>query len=215
MLSIPAPNFDSVPPNARVSMRCPKCRQQGTFDAIGINDVRIIDSGRVTYVVGQRRCPKPTCYAHVFMVLAPNNGAVVASYPPERFDFEPTGIPERVLKAFEEATACHALGAYTAAAMMVRKTLELLCIDRGATGGNLKEKIRNLGARIIIPTDLLQGIDDLRLLGNDAAHVEAQTYDDVGKDEVDVAFELTKEVLKATFQYASLLGRLKALKKTP
>jgi hypothetical protein len=35
----------------------------------------------------------------------------------------------------------------------------------------------------------------------------------VGREEVEVAIELTKEVLKAVYQYAALLDRMRALKK--
>lgn len=98
---------------------------------------------------------------------------------------------------------------------MVRKTLEELCRERGATGPNLKERIKALQAKVILPSELLEGLDDLRLLGNDAAHVESQEYNQVGKEEVEVGIELAKEVLKAVYQYSALLQRLRGLKKTP
>jgi len=97
--------------------------------------------------------------------------------------------------------------------MMVRKTMEELCLDRKATGANLKEKIAALGKTIVLPKELLDGMDDLRLLGNDAAHVESQTFNNVGQEELEVAIEFAKEVLKATYQYESLRNRLAALKK--
>ena len=95
------------------------------------------------------------------------------------------------------------------------ETLELLCSDRGAQGGNLKERITALGTKVVLPAELLAGLDDLRLLGNDAAHIESKEYDQVGQEEVEVGIEFTKEVLKAVYQYSSLLTRLRALKKTP
>jgi len=64
-----------------------------------------------------------------------------------------------------------------------------------------------------MPQELLDGLDDLRLLGNDAAHVEAKTYQQVGKEEVEVSLEFTKEVLKAVYQYSALLDRLRNLKR--
>lgn len=60
---------------------------------------------------------------------------------------------------------------------------------------------------------MLDALDDLRLLGNDAAHLESRVYEDVGQEEVEVAIEVAKEILKATYQYEVLMGRLKALKK--
>lgn len=98
---------------------------------------------------------------------------------------------------------------------MIRKTLDLLCVDRGATGNNLKEKIAALGGKVLIPKELLDGMDDLRLLGNDAAHIESQVFDDVGENEVEIGIEFTKEILKAVYQYSSLLAKLKSLKKNP
>jgi hypothetical protein len=64
-----------------------------------------------------------------------------------------------------------------------------------------------------MPKELLDGLDDLRLLGNDAAHIEAKTYEQIGKNEVEVSLEFTKEVLKAVYQYSDLLKRLRDLKK--
>jgi hypothetical protein len=143
------------------------------------------------------------------------NGSVTVSYPAERIDFDATDIPAGILKTFEEAITCHANQCFVAAAIMVRKTLEELCRERGATGKNLKERITALGTKVVLPAELLQGLDDLRLLGNDAAHIESQEYDKVGQEEVEVGIEFTKEVLKAVYQYSALLNRLRALKKAP
>ena len=65
----------------------------------------------------------------------------------------------------------------------------------------------------MLPTELFAALDDLRLLGNDAAHIEAKAYNEIGEDELLVAIDLTKEILKAIYQLDSLLGRLRALKK--
>jgi hypothetical protein len=138
----------------------------------------------------------------------------VTSYPALRIDFDATNVAPLVVKALEDAITCHANNLHVAAAMMVRKTLEELCRDRGAQGKDLKERIRDLGTKIVLPKELLDGLDDLRLLGNDAAHIESREYDKVGKEEVEVGIEFTKEVLKAVYQYSALLSRLRGLKKT-
>jgi hypothetical protein len=192
-----------------VRLRCPVCRQRGAFETVG-QDLLVLPE---TVVVGQRRCPDPNCYTHVFFVM--KNGSVTVSYPAERIDFDATDIPAGILKTFEEAITCHANQCFVAAAIMVRKTLEELCRERGATGKNLKERITALGTKVVLPAELLQGLDDLRLLGNDAAHIESQEYDKVGQEEVEVGIEFTKEVLKAVYQYSALLNRLRALKKAP
>jgi len=164
--------------------------------------------------LGQRECPDGECRTHVFFVVEQSTNQLVVSYPPERLDFDATNLPSAVLTALEEAIACHAAGCYVAAGIMVRKTLEELCEERSAQGKNLKERIADLGGKVVLPKELLDGLDDLRLLGNDAAHVDSKVFQKIGKDEVELSVEFTKEVLKAVYQYEDLLARLRALRKS-
>ena len=141
------------------------------------------------------------------------NGLLVDSYPAETIDFDAANVPVAVQSAFEEAIKCHAQRCFVASAIMVRKTLEELCTDRKAVGPDLKQRIKALGTKVLLPTELLEGLDDLRLLGNDAAHIESREYEKVGQEEVEIGIEFTKEVLKAVYQYSALLSKLRALKK--
>ena len=61
---------------------------------------------------------------------------------------------------------------------------------------------------------MFEGLHELRLLGNDAAHIEAKSYNEIGKDEVEISIEFAKEILKAIYQYEHLLAKIKGLKKT-
>jgi hypothetical protein len=204
-------NVQQPQSNAVVRLRCPVCRQRGTFEAQIPHDLQFTTPENVQETAGIRRCPDPACYSLVFFVMA--GGKLVDSFPAETLDFDATNIPAAVQSAFEEAIKCHAQSCFVASTIMVRKTLEELCRDRGAAGGNLKERIKALGTKAVLPQELLDGLDDLRLLGNDAAHIESQEYAKVGKEEVEVGIEFAKEVLKAVYQYSALLNRLRALKK--
>jgi hypothetical protein len=115
-------------------------------------------------------------------------------------------VPTAVAKAFEEALSCHSNLCYIAAAIMARKTLEELCRDIGATGKNLRDRLEDLrdSQKVILPEALLDGMDGLRLLGNDAAHVESQEFNRLGRDEVEVGIEFTREILKAVYHMSSL-----------
>jgi hypothetical protein len=194
--------------NLLVRLRCPVCRQRGTFDPVINYDLRLTNTQTFA---GMRRCPDPNCHSLVFFLM--DQGKVIESFPAETIDFDATNIPAAVQSAFEEAIKCHAQSCFVASAIMVRKTLEELCRDRNAAGPNLKERIKALGTKVVLPQELLEGLDDLRLLGNDAAHIESQEYTKVGKEEVEVGIEFAKEVLKAVYQYAALLSKLRALKK--
>lgn len=204
-----------VGPVPTVSLRCPGCSQLGTFERFLTNDAQSQGDGRM-WSAGLRLCPNPSCRALIFFVSETSPPfKLQLSYPPERLDFDATNIPASITKALEEAITCHANECFIASAIMVRKTLEELCHERGATGANLKDRLRNLGTKVILPQELLAGLDDLRLLGNDAAHIESQEFNAVGKEEVEVGIQFTKEVLKAVFQYADLLVKLRSLKRTP
>ncbi len=194
-------------PSTIVKLRCPACKQRVTLEQIGSHDSLISNEG----TVGVRRCPDPACFALIFFVW--KNGQVADSYPAETIDFDTTNIPAAVQSALEEAIKCHSQSCFVASAIMVRKTLEELCRDRTASGPNLKERIKSLGTKVVLPQELLGGLDDLRLLGNDAAHIESQEYAKVGKEEIEIGIEFTKEVLKAVYQYSALLNKLRSLKK--
>jgi hypothetical protein len=51
---------------------------------------------------------------------------------------------------------------------MIRRCLELLCLEKKSSGPNLKQRVANLGSHVILSPALLKGADELRLLGNDA-----------------------------------------------
>jgi hypothetical protein len=203
-------------PADRISLRCPACRRDVTFDSLGLPDVKmhVREPAFLDLLAGQRRCGNPECRAHLFVIRG-NYGPepIRVTYPPETIDFDASDIPDRIVDAFEEAIKCHSRQCFVAAAIMVRKTLEEVCADRKATGGNLKAKIEALGDKVVLPQPMLDALDDLRLLGNDAAHLEARVYEEIGQEELEVAIDVAKEILKATYQYEGLMSRLRALRK--
>jgi len=140
-----------------LSVRCPACKQIGTFQPVG-QDLRFTDKTGLVEV-GHRMCPNPPCQAHLFVVLQGGNLSI--SYPPERIDFDSTNVPGPIIGSLEEAITCHANQCFIAAAIMVRKTLELLCSAQNGSGANLKERIKALGSQVVLPPDLLSGLDDI------------------------------------------------------
>ncbi len=197
---------------------CPGCSRVGTFSPLGqdlaFNFQPAPPAPQRRVGVGHRQCPDPQCGTHVFVVydmMAQNK--LVCAYPVGRIEFDSTNIPDKVRRAFDEALTCAANECYVAAAMLIRKTLEEVCNERSARGDNLKGRIGDLRTKVTLPNELFEAMDHLRLLGNDAAHIEAKNYDEVGKDEIHTGIELAKEIIKATYQYKNLLSRLLALKK--
>ncbi len=196
-------NRKSVPDN--VPALCPHCGHNATFEQVGVEDNCSTDNR-----FGIRRCPRNSCKGYLFIVTDSGMN-VVKTFPSITIDFNSSDIPDNVAKCLKEAIECHANDNEIAAAIMVRKTLEELCHDKDAKGKDLKERIQDLGGQILIPESLLNGMDKLRLLGNDAAHVEARVFVEIGKKEVEVAINFAKKVLEATYQYDALLAELDGL----
>lgn len=208
-------------PNVQ-NIRCPACRKNGAFHAVrgdhtDATFLHVLERNplgkpvKVTAITyGIRVCPNLECQEPLFSI---GHDGKVTTFPVETVDFDAQNIPSKILESFSEAITCQANFCFKAAALMVRRTLEEICADREATGANLKERISALSAKVILPKELLEAADELRLLGNDAAHMEAKIYDDVGEDEVAVSIELCKEILKGVYQLSSLVDRLRKLKK--
>lgn len=201
------------PSELSLNLRCPSCHHLGTLEQLAVDDMFITTGNDEEYIVGSRSCPNRDCNAHIFFVWDPANSRLEATYPPERIDFDATDVPPAIVKSFEEAITCHANECFAAAAIMIRRTLEDLCHDRGAAGDNLYERIEALKDSVVLPKELLDGLHDIRLLGNDAAHVESKTYEQVGSYEVELLTKFTKEVLKAVYQYSSLINQMAELKR--
>lgn len=193
----------------RISTRCPHCGHNGTFESVG-NDIYNNGNHRI---FGLRKCPNEKCFGHLFFVYNTQNQEIILTHPSDSIPFDKENIPENVLNSFEEAITSHSNNCFVASAIMIRKTLEEICSDRGAKGGNLYKRFEDLGSKIILPKELIEGMQELRLLGNDAAHIESNTFSQVGKEEIEISIEFTKEILKGVYQYENLLGKLRSLKK--
>jgi hypothetical protein len=201
-----------------VSIRCPHCRELGSFSQVG-NARSYSKPGKVgnnpvvdTYYASIRWCPNVKCHGMVFVIEG--SQGILEVEPPQLLDFNPESLPPRLQQTLREAVACHGAGAYRAAAMMVRRLLEEICDENNATGANLHQRLASLKSAIVLPEPLFDAMNELKALGNDAAHVEAKAYDNIGAEEAEDSIELAKEIVKALYQLKSLIARLQA-RKTP
>lgn len=205
------------------SIRCPHCLHIGAFGnalSRSLHYVKHVPSKRqagqllsVQLHAAIRRCPNEQCRAIVLVIM--RGEQVINVSPPERLDFIPDNIPGPLVATMQEAVTCHASGAYRASALMVRRLMEELCQEQGATGPNLHQRLLALQSNMTLSGDLINGAMALKALGNDAAHVEAKAYAAIGPEEAELSIQVAKEILKALYQHKSLIDRLQKLQKTP
>lgn len=81
----------------------------------------------------------------------------------------PIGLPEKILKAYKAAEKVKTIDV-NAYAILMRKLLELVCIDRKANGTSLDKMIADLAIKNEIPEKLVKVANELRHFGNIGAH---------------------------------------------
>lgn len=78
--------------------------------------------------------------------------------------------PHDIRLAFDEACSCYRAGAFTASAIMCRKTLEGICAAHGVVEGSLARSLRKMHEQNLIDDRLFEWSDLMRTAGNEAAH---------------------------------------------
>jgi hypothetical protein len=116
-------------------------------------------------------------------------------------------LPKPIREAFEEARSCFRGKAYTATAIMCRKTLEGICSAHGIQERSLKGSIEKLREKGVVEGSLLAWADALRDSGNEAAHDVNVTV--AGQDAGDLV-EFTHALIEYVFTFQE---RFEAFKK--
>ncbi|MGY4539890.1 hypothetical protein ACVW0P_004331 [Mucilaginibacter sp. UYNi724] len=81
----------------------------------------------------------------------------------------PIGLPDPILKAFMAADKVKSIDV-NAYATLMRRVLEMVCIDRKATGGTLAAMLKDLHIKNEIPEKLVKVATGLKDFGNIGAH---------------------------------------------
>jgi hypothetical protein len=120
-----------------------------------------------------RRCRSP------LLIVQDNTGNMAAGdiwdsvpvvlYPQSDLRVNPKA-PSEIRAAAEEGINCYRARAYTAAAIMCRKTLEGVCEAHGVKERNLDASLKKMLETDLIDKRLYEWSDHLRLTGNEAAH---------------------------------------------
>ncbi len=108
-----------------------------------------------------------------------------------------------------EAQTCHAVGATKACVVMCRRTLEQVCIDKGAKGKTLHEKIRNLLDQGFISSEIFNIFNEIRYFGNYGAHPSNDLLGDVTKDDSSLVLEVTLHMVKHIYEIPEKLRKLR------
>lgn len=193
---------------------CPHCGAKTLFKPSYATEI----GGAIRLAVAQ--CQNGECLGMVVAIFGSTAGSnpesdLIRMWPGRRLPIDLTDVPEKLAAHLSEAATCHAEGCYTAAAIMLRRVVEELCEDAGAQGKTLHDRLKDVKAqqKLILTDELFDVLFELKALGNDAAHVDLQSFDNVGESEATVALRVAMKVVEALFQQKSIVEELRSLKR--
>ncbi|MEU6757661.1 DUF4145 domain-containing protein [Streptomyces sp. NPDC046685] len=115
-------------------------------------------------------------------------------------------IPEPLRNQLSETQRCFGVKAYTATAIMVRRTLEGICIDQGAQGRSLMQMLQSLAQSGKIEGRLHDWSQGLRALGNEGAHFTANP---ISAEDAADAITFVEALMDYVYVYSSLFEKFK------
>lgn len=192
------PGRNSGPPDSTTPYGlCPRCEKQSSFDATapvpvtfdpdtlwvsatGERGPRHVDQALVLYC--------RNCHQGIMVVEQECIGGVSWRAPGEKRGGNVTwsgihwwpaaeirisrDVPTQIAEAFKEAVRAHNAGCPRAAAVMARRTLEAVAVDKGEQRGVLAVRLNNLASKGILLPTLADWSREVRLVGNVGAHLD-------------------------------------------
>jgi hypothetical protein len=123
------------------------------------------------------------------------------------------GLPEGVKKSYEAALKVRNVEP-NAFAVLIGRTLDIICKDRNAKGDTLYQKLTDLSNRNEIPGRLTEMAQGLRLLRNIGAHAD---LGEIVKEDIPILIALCEAILEYLYRAPShlklLQSRIELLKK--
>ena len=107
----------------------------------------------------------------------------------------PIGLPEEILSAYKAAEKVKSIDV-NAYAILMRRLLELVCLDRKASSGTLATMLKELADKNEIPTKLVSVAKGLKNFGNIGAHAGIGR---LTKQEIPIVNSLSKAILEYVY----------------
>lgn len=181
----------------KVSIYCPHCHQHTALSPAPVKVERGYDEFHVAAVWHKSYTDTwwmGVCNYCNDPVLVLGEGYTVYPIPiPQPTDKR---VPEPIRRDLDEAKACMQVNAYCAAAVMARRVIQQLAIDKGCTTGNLVNQIEQLAANGVITADVKEWATVVRWVGNDAAHPNTNS---VEKEDAQDIIDLAQQLLQIVY----------------
>ena len=214
----PLPERNEGPPDSRrPSGLCPRCEKQSSFENLGSLPLTF-DGG---YLMERDGSSTPTHSERASILVCRHcrQGVAVLEEEwigdhPKREGLKAGGViswrgfhwwplaglvlhsagPEQIRDAFHEAALALSANCPRASAVMARRTLEAIAVERGESTGSLADKLKRLSAAGVLHPTLADWSTEVRLVGNTGAHFDP--LDKVTIEDARQLIEFIRELAK-------------------
>lgn len=232
-----AKKYDGIPSKLNIRDKCPYCRDKVSFEIAGTGrDLSYTNEfpGCREYMVhtyGYRTCPNLKCQEVIFFEHFQSFQAtpqrtgyrlveekLVNLYPsafnlPAEIVLEK--IPETIRWPFKEAMECFTAGGFTACCIMLRKTLEEICLLEGINTGRLIDKVKMLQHKISLPQLIFDSMQQLRFFNSETGHLDFKDFINIGRLEARQAILIVVQIIINTYQFKDMQEGLQKMKTRP
>jgi hypothetical protein len=186
-------------------MRCPHCEHASTFSVLFNNNVASPDPN-VLILRAVLQCNYPQCRQLVYVITSKpaqhhvdqrRDSDSLTIFPKRRLDEIPESVPPPIAEDWIEAQKTFNEGAVKAAAVMCRRVLYGVLLDKKCKEHPLHEGIKELAAQARLPQVVEQWLAEIKDDGHDAAHPHRAL--DVPAENVAETMEYTKELLRFVY----------------
>lgn len=210
---------DGPPDSERPSGQCPRCLKQSSFEHIHSLPLTF-DGG---YLIGRGEQNQPTFNERITLLICRhcNQGVLVleeqwigehratqrkggGSITWKGFHWWPIAgsklheaIPETIRGAFNEGVLALNANCPRAAAVMARRTLEAIAVDKGESSGSLAQRLNNLSTKGHLHPSLTEWVKEVRLVGNSGAHFDP--LDPVESSDAKQLLDFIRELLNYVY----------------
>jgi len=230
---LPEPN-EGLPDSYRPSGLCPRCGKQSSFEVAGSLPVTFDSSylydgeryeasliDRVSSLICRHCKQGVVVIEEEWVGEAPKkrqkSGGVISHRGIHWWPLPETNlsadIPRPIVDVFGEAAMALAANCPRAAAVMARRTLEAVTVERGEDKGTLAERLKSLGTRGVLLPTLSDWAKEVRLIGNVGAHFDP--IETVSRYDAQQLLSFVRELLRFLYELPAELARRRTPKVEP
>jgi hypothetical protein len=221
---------EGLPDSTHPQGLCPRCLKQSSFDLVGSQAVTFDPDSYLAHRGGEtervhidqvsvfycRNCRQGIVVVEEQLVGGRSwrepkerGGGVIEwrgiHWWPSAAAHVSADVPGDIAEVFQEAVQALHAECPRASAVMARRTLEAITVEKGVSGNSLAERLKNMASTGALHPTLADWAKEVRLVGNAGAHFDPITK--VTKEDAGQLIAFVRELLKYLYELPAELAR--------